>query len=603
MVGWFDPAQLLSTGAQTLASLVVGQRADPRIVQAATARATELHDYTVHYADSPAGPRPDRERPRAEIWIDYVCDTGDGWNSVYAVAHTAAQPVLELADPAGRRYVTARGDLLVFGGDEIYPTPSREAYQRRLVAPYEAAFGDAHPEDAPHVFAIPGNHDWYDGLSAFSRLFCSAIGGRWFAGWATRQSRSYFALKLPGGWWLLGSDAQLQSDLDTPQLEYFRDVAERYMRPSDRVILCLSKPVWIYAHKYRELNGVFDETDLVYLRERVLAPQGVQVAVLLSGDLHHYRRHEEMSADSGQPPVQKITAGGGGAFLHPTHDEDVARIVEEAPGTDAPPRAFELKTVYPDLRRSWRLSLGNLLFGLKNPKFGIVPALLYLLTGWIVWSTIGDQQPSRALEALRLTGLAFALQPGVALWMIGMAALFLVFTDTHSTTYRVIAGLAHAVAHWTAIFWVGWAAAIVAGWLLPGQPFARFVLSAALLFAGGWIVGSAVMGLYLLISLNVFGRHGEQAFAALRIQDFKNFLRLHIASDGSLTIYPVKIEHVPRRWRNRVAGEPTPSRVVPDEPLRAELIEPPIVVPGRPRAGHPRVSPAARDSPDRERRS
>jgi hypothetical protein len=471
--------------------------------------------------------------------------------------------------------------VLVLGGDEVYPTPSRQEYQRRLVTPYETAFGDAHPREAPHVFAIPGNHDWYDGLSAFSRLFCSAIGGRWFAGWATRQSRSYFALKLPGRWWLLGSDGQLQSDLDTPQIEYFRHIAVHHMQPGDRVILCLAGPAWIYAHKYRQLGGAFDETDLVYLRDHVLAPQGVEVKVLLSGDLHHYRRHEEASPPSGDTPVQKITAGGGGAFLHATHDEDVSTIVEEATRPGTPPRVFELRTAYPDLRRSWRLSFGNLLFPVKNPKFGIVPALLYLITAWIVGATIGVQRPAGALEALRLTALAMMLQPGLALWIVGVAAVFLVFTDTHSKTYRVCAGLAHAAAHWIGIFCVGWGAAIVAGWLVPGRPFARFVVAGVLVFAGGWLVGSFVMGLYLLVSLNVFGRHGEQAFAALRIQDFKNFLRLHIARDGTLTIYPVKLERVPRRWRDRTDADPTSSRVVPDEPLAAALIEPPIVVPRR----------------------
>jgi hypothetical protein len=579
MVGWFDPGQLLVTGVETLASLVVGQRSDPRLVQAVAARETAFYDYTMHYSDSPGGPRADRTRPREEIWIDYVCDTGDGWNPVYAVAYTVTQPVLELEGEAGERHTTVRGDLLVFGGDQVYPTPSRQEYQRRLITPYETAFGDAHPADAPHVFAIPGNHDWYDGLSAFSRLFASAIGGRWFAGWATRQCRSYFALKLPGGWWLLGSDGQLQSDLDTPQIEYFRHIAVHHMRPGDRVILCLAVPVWVYAHKYRQLGRAFDETDLVYLREHVLAPQGVEVKVLLSGDLHHYRRHEEESPAPGETPVQKITAGGGGAFLHATHDEDVATILEEATDPGASPRVFKLRTAYPDLRRSWRLSFGNLLFPLKNPKFGIVPALLYLITAWIVGATIGVQHPTGALDALRLTGLAMMLQPGLALWILAMAAIFVVFTDTHSKTYRLCASLAHAAAHWNAIFYVGWGAAIVAGSLLPDQPFARFIVGGVLVFGGGWIVGSFVMGLYLLISLNVFGRHGEQAFAALRIQDFKNFLRLHIAHDGSLTIYPVKIERVPRRWRDRAAGESTPSRIVPDEPLPAALIEPPIVVP------------------------
>jgi hypothetical protein len=579
MVGWFDPGQLLVTGAQKLAALVVGERSDPRLVQAIAARESTYYDYTVHYADDLTGPRPDRDRARDEIWIDYVCDSGDGWNPVYAVAYAAAQPVLPLVGPSGRQYLTARGDLLVFGGDQVYPTPSRELYQRRLVAPFECAFGDAEPAEAPHVFAIPGNHDWYDGLSAFMRLFCSGIGGRWFAGWATRQCRSYFALRLPAGWWLLGSDGQLRSDLDTPQIEYFRDIATRHMRPGDRVILCLAVPGWIYAHKYRQFEGAVDETDLVYLRDHVLAPRGVEIKVLLSGDLHHYRRHEEVSPPSGQPPVQKITAGGGGAFLHATHDEDVARIVEQDPRPGALPRVFDLKAAYPDLRRSWRLSFGNLLFAVKNPKFGIVPALLYVITAWIVGATIGFQKPAGALEALRLTGLALILQPGLALWVLAVTAVFLVFTDTHSRVYRVSAGLAHAWAHWVCIFYLGWAAVVVADWLVPGRPFTGFLVSGALVFAGGWIAGSVVMGLYLLLSLDVFGRHGEQAFAALRIQDYKNFLRLHIGRDGALTIYPVKIERVPRRWRDRRVGEPTPSRVVPEEALRAELIEPPIVVP------------------------
>ena len=97
-------------------------------------------------------------------------------------------------------------------------------------------------------------------------------------------------------------------------------------------------------------------------------------------------------------------------------------------------------------------------------------------------------------------------------------------------------------------------------------------------FVGGWIVGSVIVGVYLLISVNVFGRHSEEAFSGLRIEDFKHFLRLHVGRDGALTIWPVKIERVPRRWRDRRDGDPTTSRVVPDEPLVPELIEPPIRV-------------------------
>src|SRR5437870_3574246 len=75
------------------------------------------------------------------------------------------------------------------------------------------------PEDAhPDLFALPGNHDWYDGLTGFLRIFCQ---GRWVGGWRTGQTRSYFALKLPHRWWLWAIDISFDAFIDRPQLEYF----------------------------------------------------------------------------------------------------------------------------------------------------------------------------------------------------------------------------------------------------------------------------------------------------------------------------------------------------------------------------------------------
>jgi hypothetical protein len=585
MTGWFDPAVLIRTGLQSLAGIVVAVRSDRRVVQALAARQVEIYDYRTRFADEPDGPRPLDHAAREDIWIDYIADTGDGFNSTYAIAYLAAQPTLELASPGGPLH-SERGALLVFGGDQVYPSASRQEYQRRLVGPFEAAQGNEPCAERQHVFALPGNHDWYDGLSAFSRLFCSSAGGRRFAQCWSRQSRSYFALRLPAGWWLVGSDGQLQSDLDTPQIEYFREVARRHMRPGERVILCLSTPAWISAHKYRQLGGEYDETDLIYLREQVFEPAGVTVQVYLSGDLHHYRRHEQVTADP--MPVQKITAGGGGAFLHPTHDEDVATIEEPTAIAGGEPRVFRLTAAYPDLRTSWRLSFRNIGFVFTNPTFGIVPALLYLLTAWLVGAAVGYQAPAGALEALRVTADAFVQSPGLALWVVFVFLIFLAFTDTRSTMYRWLAGSAHALAHWAATFYVGWAAWIVTGWLLP-DGFVRFAAAGALVFAGGWIVGSIIMGLYLLVSLNVFGRHSEEAFSAMRIQDYKHFLRLHVAADGRLTIYPIRLDRVPRRWRQRAPSDAGPSHLQPAEPIDARLIEAPIVIPGR---GGPRTLPA-----------
>ena len=578
MVGWFDPGQLIRTGFRSAVSVIVGEQSDRRVTQALGAHHVDVHDYS-SIDDPMLG-----QRVRDGLWLDYLADTGDGFNPTYACAWLLAQPRLDLSEPHGKSHSLPRAGLLVLGGDQVYPAPSREEYQRRLVVPWEMASQWIDAADSADVFAVPGNHDWYDGLSAFLRLFCSDVGGRHLGAWRTRQTRSYFTLKLPGGWWLIGADSQLQADLDVPQIAYFESVAQR-MSPGDRLIICLSTPVWVHAHKYRQMGEVMDETDLIYLRDHVFAPRGVTVNVHLSGDLHHYRRHEEVDPDEPLAPVQKITAGGGGAFLHPTHDEDVSLIEdhEEVGTRKGRTRRFALKSCYPSMRQSWWLSFGNLAFGYINPRFGIVPALLYVMTAWLVSAAVGYQQADNPLQALRLTFSAFSNEPGLTLWVIAVVSAFVGFNTTRSVWHRWAGGIAHAAAHWVAMFYIGWGARLLVERLLPGDGPFELLLSAGLIFAGGWVVGSVIMGLYLLISLNVFGRHSEEAFSALRIQDYKNFLRMHIASDGTLTIYPIAVDRVARRWRDATDQDAqSPSSLMPDAPLRARLIEAPIVLrPGR----------------------
>ena len=62
-----------------------------------------------------------------EFWMDFVADTGDGWNSTYAVASAVAQPELSSANSKGTEHRTVRGRLLVFGGDQVYPAASRRS--------------------------------------------------------------------------------------------------------------------------------------------------------------------------------------------------------------------------------------------------------------------------------------------------------------------------------------------------------------------------------------------------------------------------------------------------------------------------------------------
>ena len=561
MVRWLHPAQLLRTGLDALVAAVFGARADHRLIEAVVRAQPPYFDYS------------QEPIPEDGFWLDYVSDTGDGWNSTYAVARLLALPELALSvrgEPHARPHVTRRGRLLVFGGDGVYPGASRETYDERLVQPYEAAMRRSHAP-SPDLFVIPGNHDWYDGLGAFLRLFCA---NRWIAGRRTRQSRSYFALKLPRRWWLIGTDVQLNSDIDVPQVEYFREVAS-HMGPDDRVILCNAEPAWILAATTRRKSSYL-ENNLEYLQQKVL---GRRINVFLAGDLHHYRRHEDAGGR------QKITAGGGGAFLHPTH----------APSAHVLRDGYTLQKSFPDEWTSRRLARQNLLLIRHSPLFGLMTGALYLLLALAAFAEVGTLGVSQLPQVLLAVANSMVARPWTLALGLGTIGGLIGLADSAFGRWRTLAGTLHGLAHITAAFFVAWGGTYLtvsglgvcpelaadgvhcaAGWWhLAG----KFLLSSSFTFLGGFLVGPFVMGLYLWLSVNRFGAHSNEAFISLAMQDWKNFLRLRIGEDGRLTVFPVGLERVPRKWKETHAGPYAPA-FDPDDPKATEpqLIEPPIRV-------------------------
>jgi hypothetical protein len=552
MVGWFDVGQLLRTGIKVIVTTAFGENADRRIL-----------DAVIHHAIAPC----DYSEQTEDIWFDYVADTGDGWNPTYAIAYFVAQPELTLECGAST-IPTKRGQLLIFGGDEVYPTASRAAYEQRLVMPYRTALPHT---DAPHpvVFAVAGNHDWYDSLVAFSRLFCSQT-KRWFGGRETRQTLSYFSVKLPHDWWLIGTDVQLDSDIDDPQLDYFREIAK--LIPDDgRVILCTAEPHWIYEAKYAQYDPTITARNLDFLEKEIFKRK---IEVYLSGDLHHYRRHEDCGGR------QKITAGGGGAFLHPTHGDEqaIAELRDE----------FRFKCAFPSPADSRRLAWGNLKFPWLNPTCGIATATLYLLLAWAVNVDVGTRGIGQLSAVLSAIVNGVLLSQIAVLWTMLLFLGFYFFTDTHSPRYRLFGGSAHALAHLIAVLVLGW----FGSWLsqsVLGFSFRsteQLLSTGAVIAAGGYLVGPMIIGLYLLISLNGFGRQSGE-FSSLHCEDYKSWLRLRITSAGTLEIYPIGIDRVPRHWRKATEQDlvTSPSLLLPDDDgaSRPHLIEPPIAVPKRAR--------------------
>ena len=554
MVRWLSPRELVSAGLRVLLSGIFGTYADKREIQAALAP-SEPHDASA----------------RNEIWVDFVSDLGDGFNATYAIASLLAEDKLDLPGPAGATVPTERGSLLIMGGDEVYPTAATDEYRNRLVGPYRAALPHTDPEH-PQLFAIPGNHDWYDGLTAFMRVFCQ---GSWIGGWQTSQRRSYFAVALPHRWWLWGIDIQFDTYIDEPQLSYFRDVVGPKVQPGDSIILCSAKPSWVEANE-PDTPDAFVTLD--YFERTVVRRRHAEVRLALTGDSHHYARYQ---AEAGG--AQKITAGGGGAFLAATHHLPDPLLLPPPsstdPGRTTPPARFAFKTAYPSKDESRRVAKGIVALPRKNPSFVGLLAAVYVLFAWMLLSSVRPPGLSyaAAMHDLSITGVVAGLAGSstammlAALILVGMAG----FTKAKSRAVKWGLGGAHTLLHLAAVVTVARLAEVP----LSGLDGGWFLLLYLALVAGlGGLAGSMVMALYLYVA-DRFRCNTNELFAAQRIEDKKCFVRLHLADDGVVTVYPVKVATVPKEWQLMPTGQPGDPWFAPvGEPLRPQLIEPPIRV-------------------------
>ena len=288
MVRWYSPAHLVSTGWRSIVSEIFGQYADQRIMQATIdGFAPEIMKTVVgRYNYSDLRQLGDGNT----VWVDYVADLGDGFDFTYAIASLISQPQIDLEGvgslPAAK--------LLIMGGDRVYPFPTRTAYRERFAMPYSTALPPAPDGNWRRLlFVLPGNHDWYDGLSSFDHMFCKARFGHAaenrIGGWLCPQHRSYFAIRLPHNWWIWGADIQLAQYLDAGQVLYFQGVAEamkQHPTEAPKLILCTAEPSWNYD-KDEKLQG----EDNLSTITKIATDAGARVAAVVAGDLHHYSRY------------------------------------------------------------------------------------------------------------------------------------------------------------------------------------------------------------------------------------------------------------------------------------------------------------------------
>jgi hypothetical protein len=536
-VPWLSPLLLLRTGVRTSLAMIFGAYLDKRELQAALPARW-------HHLPGTDG----------EVWFDYVADLGDGFDATYSVAHLLGQPSLTVDG-----HDLPRGDLLIMGGDLVYPTASMEQYANRTKGPYRAALPEP-PVDGPQptLLALPANHDWYDGLTAFLRLFVGERAHR-VGGWRLEQTRSYFAVELPHHWWVFALDEAFGGYFDDPQLVYFEQAAAK-LGPDDRVIVLVPEPTWS-----KDDPSGYDSLDF-FLRA-IIAPTGARVPVMIAGDQHHYARYAG-------PERQLITCGGGGAFLTATHtikDRLTVPPRESLVRRASPSQGYDLAARFPSAARSRRMAWG--IFGrlpLRNPGFAALVGGVHTL---LMLAIAGAHEQLTQVEERLVT------IPLVAMILVvlgGAVALAYTPTGGRKRTRHLMAGLLHGAGH------AGLGVAGAWAWLqLPFHDWTWPVplLAAALLYlpvAG--LVATQLVAAYLLVG-SAFGINVNELFAAQGIEDGKSFLRMHIGSDGALTIYPVGVDPVCQEWvADPETTRPDASWIVPARPgtLHGTLIEPPV---------------------------
>jgi len=330
------------------------------------------------------------------FWFDFMSDCGDGFNSSYQISRLLAQPEL-IVRSRNQLKNLPRGRILVIGDDLAYPDPTPENYEKRFFRTFEDAMppppsfrkehisiqkpalpvkgwenkgsnskretGTLESYDGPCAFTIPGNHDWFDGLATYTRYILSRD---WLGGWLMPQRTSYFATKLPRGWWIFGLDLALDNDINIEQFEFFVKLAERSMQPEDAVIIVTHVPSWVLSDYEKHSVESLPETNL---RELMRTHLNGKVKLRLAGDLHHYTRH--MPTDCLDKPTL-IVSGGGGAFSHPTHCfRDRIQVGDEKDN-------YERVCAYPSTKVSRHLSYLNLWqFRWRNWRFDVLWAICY----------------------------------------------------------------------------------------------------------------------------------------------------------------------------------------------------------------------------------
>ncbi len=246
-----------------------------------------------------------------------IGDTGEG----DASQHVLRDQLLAVANGSDVRFV-------VLSSDVVYPTGAMRDYEAKFWLPFK---GVTRP-----VYAIPGNHDWYDALEGFDATFLQADAARASIrarvesdlrltsttegriegliqeaarlrqayGVPTGFQRAPFFEVQADGFALVAIDTGVVRKIDAEQERWLAGALERAAGKTTMAIV--GHPFFAGGH-----NVTLEDDEFSRLKA-LLLDHGV--TIVMGGDTHDLEYYLESRA-SGSPAVHHFVNGGGGAYL------------------------------------------------------------------------------------------------------------------------------------------------------------------------------------------------------------------------------------------------------------------------------------------------
>ena len=574
MVRWLDPGVLARTGWRILR--LRGRGPDARTSMKPPA------EPTLDFADEPG-----------DLWFDYVADLGDAFDPTMAVAWHLGRDVIAQDDFAVGDQIgdvpsagLPRGRFLVMGGDEVYPYPSDRRYENQTTGPYSLALPASSLPSGTWVpvVAIPGNHDWYDGLDAFRKVF---LGSKPFGGWQPVQKASWFSIRLPQGWWIWGLDTGLRGDVNESQQAYFAQQAD-LLQTGDRIMLVHPIPAWRLREK-RVDESTDDELGRIHDLLAKVVPPGVTTPLFLAGDSHIYAHYVRTTATRAEDPVHHVTSGGGGAFLHPTHN-----LAPKVPQSTTEYEQYELQSHWPPRPISRHVLDGStrrLILDRQNLPLASLLAVVHLafaglsgmgMRAWLhghAGTAFGGSIRSIAGELARspLTLVTLSIIVVVCAFVVPNPNVADPLVQRAARRFGFLHGLAQSAAFFVAAALGGVAVRILAASASPSV--LDQLLGTAAGAVGGGLLSVVVLAHYLRLVNQGYRIHDNEAFSGRHIRGYKHFVRCHIDSAGNLRLHVVGLESVRTGWAAAMAdGDPPPTTAL----ALVDVIDLPAPVPGSP---------------------